>query len=174
MTVVLLSSRRCALAALALALTAGALAANATAAGTGERAPAFSLPTATGDSVALSGLAGKVVYVDFWASWCAPCRRSFPWMNELHQRYAGRGLVIVAINVDRSRVDAERFLAQYPAAFGVVYDPAGASPAAYAVPGMPTSYLIDPRGTIVHVEQGFGDDRKAALEARIRALLGDR
>ena len=166
--------RHRALAAAALALAAGALAFDALAAGVGDPAPTFALPTAAGDIIALPRLAGKVVYVDFWASWCAPCRRSFPWMNELHQRYAARGLTIVAVNVDRKRADAEQFLARYPAEFAVVFDPAGVSPGAYAVPGMPTSYLIDARGNIVHVEQGFLDDRQAALEARIRSLLATR
>src|SRR4029078_4050052 len=91
------------------------------AAGVGEPAPAFALPTASGETIALGGLTGKVVYVDFWASWCGPCRRSFPWMNELVQRYAGQGLAIVAINVDKKRGDAERFLAQFPASFTVVF-----------------------------------------------------
>jgi len=158
----------------AVALAAGALVVDAGAAGVGEPAPTFALPTAAGDIIALPGLAGRVVYVDFWASWCAPCRRSFAWMNELHQRYAERGLTIVAVNVDRKRADALQFLARYPAGFAVVFDPSGVSPGAYAVPGMPTSYLIDARGNIVHVEQGFLDDRRAALEARIRSLLADR
>src|SRR5258706_9371226 len=140
----------------------------------GQPAPDVALPDAQGTVIALETLRGKVVYVDFWASWCGPCRRSFPWMNELHERYAGRGLIIVAVNVDKKRADAERFLAQYPAAFAVVFDPAGALPQAYAVPGMPTSYLVDARGNIVHVEPGFHDDQRAALEARIRSLLADR
>jgi cytochrome c biogenesis protein CcmG, thiol:disulfide interchange protein DsbE len=165
---------RRALAAVALAFATATNTADATAAGAGDPAPAFALPTAAGDVVSLARLAGKVVYVDFWASWCAPCRRSFPWMNALHQRYAPRGLTIVAINVDRNRADAEQFLARYPPEFAVVFDPAGATPGAYAVPGMPTSYLIDARGRIVQVEQGFLDDRADALEAQIRSLLAAR
>ena len=138
----------------------------------GASAPAFALPAADGHVVALEGLRGRIVYVDFWASWCGPCRRSFPWMNALQQRFASRGLAIVAINVDKKRADADRFLQQFPATFTVVFDPTGGTPAAYAVPGMPTSYLIDARGTIVEIEQGFLDDRRAALEARIESLLG--
>jgi len=142
------------------------------AAAIGAAAPPFSLPTAAGEPIASEKLRGKVVYVDFWASWCGPCRRSFPWMNEMHAKYGGRGLAIVAINVDKKRADAERFLAQVPASFAVVYDPTGATPTAYAVRAMPSSYLIDSRGAIVDVELGFRDERKAALEERIRALLG--
>jgi thiol-disulfide isomerase/thioredoxin len=150
------------------------LAATARAIEVGAPAPAFALPAADGQVVALDGLRGRVVYVDFWASWCAPCRRSFPWMNTLQQRFGSRGLAVVAINVDKRRPDADRFLHQFPATFTVVFDPAGVTPAAYAVPGMPTSYLIDARGNVVQIEQGFLDDRRAALEARIESLIGTR
>ena len=81
---------------------------------------------------------------------------------------------IVAINVDKRRPDADRFLRQFPATFTVTFDPAGATPAAYAVPGMPTSYLVDARGNVVEIEQGFLDERRAAMEARIESLLGAR
>lgn len=155
---------------LALILVTG-MAAGVFAAAPGEVAPAFALPTANGDIVALDKLRGKVVYVDFWASWCAPCRRSFPWMNEMQQKYGSRRFTIVAINVDKKRADAERFLAQIPAHFTVVYDEAGVTPNAYGVTGMPSSYLIDARGNVTFVERGFLDEHKAALEDRIKALL---
>jgi len=142
------------------------------AAAPGEMAPVFALQTAAGDMVSLERLRGKVVYVDFWASWCGPCRRSFPWMNEMHRKYGDKGLAIVAVNVDKKRADAERFLAQVPAAFTIVYDMPGATPAAYAVKGMPSSYLIDASGRIVTVEQGFSDERAAELEAQLRGMIG--
>jgi thiol-disulfide isomerase/thioredoxin len=160
---------RLALAVLWLLLANGALAA-----AIGDAAPPFSLPTASGDPVALDKLRGKVVYVDFWASWCGPCKRSFPWMNEMHDRYGARGLAIVAINVDKKREDAQRFLAQVPASFPIVYDAAGVTPTSYAVRAMPSSFLIDASGKIVDVELGFRDERKSALEERIRALVGAR
>jgi len=137
----------------------------------GQPAPAFALPTAKGETVALAQLRGKVVYVDFWASWCAPCRRSFPWMNEMQQKYGPRGFAVVAINVDKKRSDAERFLVQNPANFTVVYDEAGSTPAAYGVKGMPSSYLIDTRGNVTFVERGFLDEHKAELENRVAALV---
>jgi thiol-disulfide isomerase/thioredoxin len=144
------------------------------AAGPGETAPAFSLPAASGAATTLAILRGSVVYVDFWASWCTPCRRSFPWMNALHARYAGQGLAIVAINVDKRREDAERFLRDTPAQFTVLYDAQGATPAAYDVREMPSSYLIDRNGTIVLAERGFHDPRRDAVEGRIRDLLAKR
>jgi cytochrome c biogenesis protein CcmG/thiol:disulfide interchange protein DsbE len=148
-----------------------AIAADAGALSPGEPAPTFSLPTAAGDPVSLDRLRGHVVYVDFWASWCGPCRRSFPWMNEMQQKYAANGLAIVGVNVDKRRPDAERFLQQTPATFAIVYDPAGKTPEAYGVKGMPSSYLIDADGRVVAVETGFRDEQKAELEARIRELL---
>ena len=155
------------LAALTLATAAGA-------AGVGDSAPALRLANAKGETVALEALRGQVVYVDFWASWCGPCKRSFPWMNELVQRYGDKGFTVVAVNVDKKAEDAERFLAQTPARFTVVYDPPGATPAAWAVKGIPSSYLVDRGGRIVMVEQGFRDEQKPAVEQRIRDLLAAR
>ena len=154
--------------ALALAPAAGF------AVGVGDAAPAFSLANARGDAIALERLRGQVVYVDFWASWCGPCKRSFPWMNELAERYGDKGFTVVAVNVDKKREDADRFLAATPARFTVVYDAPGATPAAWAVKGMPSSYLVDRSGRVVMVEQGFRDDQKAVVEQRIRDLVAAR
>lgn len=143
----------------------------ASAIGTGEPSPGFALLNAAGELVALDHLQGRVVYVDFWASWCGPCRRSFPWMNELRQRYRDTDLVIIGINVDKRRSDADRFLLQTPAAFTVLFDAAGVTPSAWGVRAMPSSYLIDRQGKVVAVETGFDDDRKSVVEERIRKLL---
>jgi cytochrome c biogenesis protein CcmG/thiol:disulfide interchange protein DsbE len=159
----------------ACALACSALNSTLTAAvAVGERAPPFVLPTAAGDTVALERLRGKVIYVDFWASWCGPCRRSFPWMNAMNRKYGSRGLAIVAINVDKKPDDAARFLSEMPAEFTVVYDAPGVVPAAYAVKGMPSAYVIDQSGNVSAVEQGFRDESRAMLEQKIRALLEPR
>jgi thiol-disulfide isomerase/thioredoxin len=144
------------------------------AAAAGAPAPALSLPDAAGRTVALDALRGKVVYVDFWASWCSPCKRSFPWMNEMAQKHGPQGLEILAVNLDRKREDADRFLKSTPAGFTVVFDPAGVTPAAWQVKGMPSSYLVDATGKVVMAESGFRDDRKAEVEERIRAALATR
>ena len=155
-----------------LALLVACVACTAAQAATpGSAAPPFALPDATGATVSLARLRGRVVYVDFWASWCAPCRRSFPWMNALQARYGKDGLAIVGINVDKRREDAERFLRDTPASFTVVYDAQGATPAAYDVKGMPSSYLIDRKGNVAAIEEGFHDERRDEVEARIRARL---
>jgi thiol-disulfide isomerase/thioredoxin len=144
------------------------------AAAAGEPAPAFTLPDAAGAPVALDKLRGRVVYVDFWASWCGPCKRSFPWMGEMQKKYGDGGLTVVAINVDKKREDAAKFLAATPGAFTIVYDPAGSVASSYDVKGMPTSYLVDRAGRVVAVDSGFRDDAKAAWEARIKSALETR
>lgn len=160
----------------ALAVAAPALAPSlaslAHAAEVGAQAPALSLPTASGETVVLDQLKGKVVYVDFWASWCAPCRKSFPWMADMQKKYGPSGFTVVAVNVDKKRPDAEKFLRATPAAFTVVYDPAGTTPPAWNVKAMPTSYVIDAKGNVALVESGFKDESIAELENRIRTLVG--
>lgn len=152
-----------ALATLAFALLAGL-------AHGGEAAPAFALPSSSGN-VSLESYRGKFVYVDFWASWCAPCKRSFPWMNDLRKRYPEKDLAIVAINVDASRADAERFLASTPASFTIAYDPAGTTPKQYAIKGMPSSVLVDPTGQIVFRHTGFTSSSARELDEKIAQAM---
>jgi cytochrome c biogenesis protein CcmG/thiol:disulfide interchange protein DsbE len=135
-----------------------------------EPAPAFTLPTWEG-TVTLDSLRGRVVYVDFWASWCGPCRQSFPWMKSLHDRLAPKGLVIVAINLDKDRKSAEEFLSKYPAPFTVAFDPSGKTAKAFKVWGMPTSYVVSPTGAILATHAGFDRKRTAAIEAEIESAL---
>lgn len=125
----------------------------------------------SGDTLDLERLRGKVVLLDFWASWCEPCRHSFPWLNAMQAKYAERGLVIIAVNVDRERAAAERFLRETPATFRIVYDPAGALAARYEVPGMPSSYVIDAKGDIVGTHIGFRNALRAEREAELQKLL---
>jgi cytochrome c biogenesis protein CcmG, thiol:disulfide interchange protein DsbE len=136
----------------------------------GQASPDIDLPGSTG-AQKLSDLKGKVVYLDFWASWCGPCKQSFPWMNDMQAKYAGRGLEIVAINVDAKPADAQRFLATTPAKFTVAFDATGDTPKRFAIKGMPTSYLIDRNGKIIRVHSGFRDSDRAELEGAIAAAL---
>jgi thiol-disulfide isomerase/thioredoxin len=136
------------------------------------QAPAFSLPGWHSPTVALADFAGKVVYVDFWASWCGPCRQSFPWMKAMHDRYAARGLTIVAINLDKDRDAADDFLRDFPAPFLVAFDPSGATADSYHVGTMPSSYLVGPTGAILHAAAGFDPKEAPALEQKIKEALG--
>lgn len=164
-------SRRRALAC-ALGLVAIATPWTAAAREPGAPAPDVALPDATVPGLArLSDLRGRVVYLDFWASWCAPCRLSFPWMNEMQARHQGRGLQVVGVNLDAQRADALAFLQQVPARFPVAFDPAGVSPRAFGVRAMPTSVLIDASGRVVAVHRGFHLDQRDRLEASLVAAL---
>lgn len=137
----------------------------------GAAAPQFDLQGMDG-AVQLAKLSGKVVYVDFWASWCGPCRQSFPWMNEMQAKYAARGLQIVGINVDAKSEDAKTFLATTPAKFTIAFDPKGATPRQYGIKGMPSSVLIGPDGKVLMEHSGFRDADRAELEAKIQSALG--
>lgn len=137
----------------------------------GAPAPQFDLQGMDG-AVQLAKLTGKVVYVDFWASWCGPCRQSFPWMNEMQAKYGPRGLQIVGVNVDAKSEDAKTFLATTPAKFTIAFDPKGATPRQYGIKGMPSSVLIGPDGKVLLEHSGFRDADRAELEAKIQSALG--
>ncbi|HJV71995.1 TlpA disulfide reductase family protein [Ideonella sp.] len=136
----------------------------------GETAPDVQLDAAHGPAH-LSALRGKLVYLDFWASWCGPCRQSFPWMNGLQTRFGAQGLQVVAVNVDARAEDARRFLAEVPAQFTVAYDPKGQAPRQYAIKGMPTSVLIGPDGKVLLVHSGFRAEDRTDIEQAIAQSL---
>ncbi len=156
------------------ALAAGlALSAAAHALEPGAAAPELNLPGANG-TVKLADYRGKVVYVDFWASWCKPCLQSFPWMNEMQERYGAKGFQVIGVNVDARSDDARKFLAETPAKFVVAFDTRGEAPKSYAIKGMPTSFLVGPDGKVLVQHAGFRDADRAELEAKIRDSLGAR
>lgn len=119
----------------------------------------------------LGSLRGSVVYLDFWASWCGPCRQSFPYMNELQARYGAKGFTVIAVSLDKNREEAQRFLKQHPASFTIAYDTAGASAKRFGVEVMPTSYIIDPRSEVVFTHVGFREADKQKIERTIKSLL---
>lgn len=131
-------------------------------------APHFSAPPlqASGRTLNSQELRGKVVYVDFWASWCAPCRQSFPVLEQLWSTHRERGLVVVGVNQDDRVEDAQRFLERTSASFPLVLDPEHRIAAAFKVAGMPSGILIDRQGMVRYVHRGFrtGDDKRLAEE----------
>jgi thiol-disulfide isomerase/thioredoxin len=141
----------------------------------GDTAPSLSLPSIFADQAAidLDALRGKTVYVDFWASWCAPCLRSMPAYNELSNRLKGEDFEFVAINVDNPIEDGLDFLIDEPLDFLIPSDPDGEAAELFGVIGMPTSYLIDPEGTIRLVHMGFRDGDMEEIEAAIKELIAD-
>ncbi len=132
-----------------------------------------SLPNVKGGAASLADFKGKVVLVDFWASWCSPCRQSFPWMNKLQQQYQAEGLEVVAINLDQEVELATDFLQEVPAQFTVLLDTDAQLPGEYGVMGMPSSYLIDRNGKIRAQHIGFHSDRVKGYEDTIKALLAE-
>ena len=138
-----------------------------------KKAPSFSLKGNKG-TVSLSAHKGQVVYVDFWASWCKPCRKSFPFMNSLNARYGKKGLKVIAINLDTDKAAAKKFLKKNPAKFTIAYDPGNKVSEAYGLRVMPTSFLIDRKGNIVNVHKGFKKKHTKKLEQKIVQALSKR
>lgn len=114
---------------------------------------------------------GQVVVVDFWASWCKPCRQSIPWLNELRQRYGNEGLVIIGVNVDADRAEADKFQRDVPIGFDVIYDSQGKLAEQFAVQGMPTTLVFDRDGKLAHTLLGYREARRADHETEILNLL---
>lgn len=139
----------------------------------GETAPEFDLPSIYADKPAIStaSLEGKTVYVDFWASWCAPCLTSLPLYNDMYHKYKDQGLEIVAINVDNPIEDGLDFLIDTPLDFLIPADPDGEAAELFEVIGMPTSYLIEPDGTVKLVHMGFRSGDIEIIEEAIQESL---
>lgn len=121
----------------------------------------------------LSPYRGKVVYLDFWASWCAPCRESFPWLGDLVHEYGAQNVVVLAVNVDHDRWRAERFLNETHANFPIIYDPQGELATAYKVVGMPSAVLIDRTGKVRFQHEGFSAKRKIGYEEQLQSLVNE-
>ena len=135
-----------------------------------NQAPAIELP-GVDKNVSLEDFRGKVVYLDFWASWCVPCIKSFPWMDEIKQKYSEKGFEIIAINLDKDRAAADDFLKELNVSFTIAFDESGDSAAQYKLKGMPTSYLIGRDGKVYASHIGFIDKDKEGLEKEIVNLL---
>ena len=140
----------------------------------GQEAPKCSLvPAGNEQSFDLHRFRGKVVYVDFWASWCSPCAQSFTFLNDLEGQFRGKDLQILGINLDERPEDAKNFLAKHPANFTVAYDAGGRCPQDFGVQGMPSSYLVDRKGVIRHVHLGFRRGEAEKLRGLVEQLLAE-
>jgi len=127
--------------------------------------------TKGGESVNIGAFRGKVLYVDFWASWCVPCRTSMPALESLYAKYKDRGFVVVGVNKDDRWTDAERFLQKYPASFPLASDVDEKIVKTFAVPAMPSGYLIDRKGVVRQVHTGFTAETGQVLDREIDSLL---
>ena len=123
------------------------------------------------DTLNLDQYKGKVVYVDFWASWCGPCRESFPWMKKMQQQYGKDGLVIIAINVDQDKKLADKFLSEFKPEFNVLFDKDGKLAEDFKVSSMPSSYVLDIEGKPRFKHKGFHLDKQSQYETELNSLL---
>jgi len=156
----------------ALALTLATLSWNAQAAAKLKEGDPFpDLTTFTFEGTLPAGLKGSVVLVDFWASWCGPCKESFPVMEALHKKYAAQGLVIVAINLDDKKASMDDFMKSHPVEFTVVRDAAKKLVALTGISSMPSSFVLDREGRVVSVHSGFHGDKTAKQYADEIELL---
>jgi peroxiredoxin len=136
--------------------------------GKGQRAPGFTLPSLRGPQMSLAQLRGKVVVIDFWAQWCEPCKKELPELVKLQSEFGARGVVIVAVNLDKQRENAERLVQQLRLdSLHVLLDPTGAVAGTYDLPKMPSSFVVDKKGIVRFVHEGFdgaGDVEKLRSE----------
>jgi len=156
-----------------LALMLVAISVRWTHAAQSRSAPDVALQNADGTALHLSDYSGKVVLVDFWASWCVSCKRSFPALDTIYGDYRARGLEVVAINLDEKRRDADAFLDKYPHRLTVLFDPTALSALKFGVKGMPTSFLIDRTGTIRFTHVGYSGDIAETYRREIVQLLAE-
>ena len=139
----------------------------------GATVPAPPVSRPDGSAFDWSTTRGKVVLVDFWASWCGPCRQALPAYDAMAKRHADAGFVVLGVNVDEQRADADRFLKAVPVAFTVVFDSGGKAPEAYGVKAMPSSYLVGRDGKVRAVHLGFKPSDADKIEAEVRAALAE-
>ncbi|TLU67171.1 redoxin domain-containing protein [Thalassotalea litorea] len=114
---------------------------------------------------------GDVIYLDFWASWCIPCRKSFPWMSTMQDKYQERGFRVITVNLDVDKTFAEDFLKDHPAKFPIIYDPSGKVGEQYQLKGMPSSFVLGRDGSVVANQVGFFEDKVEEYEAKIVEIL---
>jgi len=135
-----------------------------------DPAPSFQIPTNDG-VIELKDLKGEVVYLDFWASWCGPCRKSMPWLNRMQEKYDDAGFRVIGVNLDKERELADEFLQTVPVNFQLVYDPEGKLASQYQLLGMPNSFMIGRDGMIQQRHVGFMESKLAEYEEQILQLL---
>ncbi len=137
----------------------------------GRPAADFALKTLDGEVVSLKALRGKVVFLDFWASWCGPCRRSMPHIEDMYKSYKKQGFQVIGVNVDKDEAKARQFLRKINVSYPIALDSNAKLMGEYRVQSMPTAFLIDKKGIIRHRIVGFSDKIAAETKTKIEALL---
>ncbi len=141
---------------------------------TGEQAPLFTLPNIESDKqIALESYKGKVVYLDFWASWCKPCIQSFPELDRIYKKYNKQGFEIVAVNLDNKKSKAEAFLTKHPINYQILHDKSFKVSRLYDVSVMPTGYFIDKTGKVRAIHHGYNKGDEVNIEKAVKLLLAE-
>lgn len=141
------------------------------AAGAHGAAPDFNLPRRDGGDLRLSELRGQVVMLNFWATWCGPCRQEMPLLQQLQSKFEPLGFTLVGINVEQDSAAAQQWLAKVPVSFPVVFDRGNRVAASFGVEGMPSSVFVDRAGNVRHVHRGYKPGDEASYADTIRSLL---
>lgn len=134
-------------------------------------APDFTLASGSGKNIKLSELRGEVVMVNFWASWCGPCREELPLLDVLYRQYRDYGFTLLGVNVDENRAAADKLLEQIPVSFPVLYDPTSAVSELYQVDAMPSTILIDRDGNLRYLHRGYKPGYEDQYDAEVKALV---
>jgi peroxiredoxin len=136
----------------------------------GVEAPAFQLTSSTGKPVALADLKGQVVLINFWASWCGPCRQEMPILDQLYRSYQAAGFTLVGVNVEPNATDAQKFLKGTAVSFPILFDPNSAVSQLYQVSGMPSTVIVDREGKVRYVHHGYKPGDESEYLDQIRSL----
>ncbi len=137
----------------------------------GTPAAAFQLPAAAGDQVSLADLKGQVVLINFWASWCGPCRQEMPVLDQLYRKYKTAGFTLLGVNVEPKSGDAISFLKGTPVSFPILFDPQSKVSTLYEVSGMPSTVIVDRKGNIRYVHHGYKPGDEGQYLDQIRSLM---
>jgi peroxiredoxin len=137
----------------------------------GERAPDFTLKSISGKNLKLSEFRGRVILVNFWATWCKPCKEELPYFNRLYTKYRDLGLEILGINIDKDSLQASGMSQALNLTFPILLDPPGQVSSRYKIRSMPTTFVIGKDGTIRHIHWGFGPEDEDRYETEVRVLL---
>ncbi len=142
----------------------------------GTKAPAFKGNTLDGGTIKLEDYRGKVVLLDFWASWCGPCRKEMPFLAELYKEFEGHDFEILAVNIDKKKKNAEKFLKKLDVKikFPVIWDKKKEIPPLYGIKTMPTTVLIDKKGNVRYIHDGFSESLKNQFRKEVRELCGEK
>ncbi|MGS2723066.1 TlpA disulfide reductase family protein [Porticoccus sp. GXU_MW_L64] len=142
-----------------------------TTANAADKAPDFTLKSNSGDNLRLAEQRGSVVMLNFWASWCGPCKQEMPLLDDLYKRYSRAGFTILGVNVERDPEDAKRVLRDIPVSFPVLFDTESSVSKAYDVSAMPTTVMIDRDGNIRHLHKGFKPGYENEYRKQIKQLI---